>query len=43
MEGMFGDPSYGGNTNLAGWRLIGYLGVRYIWTERDQQLGTTEG
>ena len=43
MEGMFGDPSYGGNANLAGWRLIGYLGVRYVWTERDQQLGTTEG
>ena len=43
MEGMFGDPGYGGNTNLAGWRLIGYPGARYVWTERDQQLGSTEG
>ncbi len=28
LEGMFGDPSYGGNTNFAGWELIGYPGPR---------------
>lgn len=28
LEGMFGDPSYGGNTDFAGWELIGYPGPR---------------
>lgn len=28
LEGMFGDPSYGGNANFAGWDLIGYPGLR---------------
>jgi len=28
LEGMFGDPSYGGNANFAGWELIGYPGPR---------------
>ena len=27
MEGMFGDPIYGGNKNKAGWKMIGYPGV----------------
>jgi hypothetical protein len=42
-EGMFGDPVHGGNAGGAGWRLIGYPGPRYVWTERDQRLGSTEG
>jgi len=28
LEGMFGDPSYGGNANFSGWDLIGYPGPR---------------
>jgi gluconate 2-dehydrogenase gamma chain len=28
LEGMFGDPSYGGNRNFAGWDLIRYPGPR---------------
>jgi gluconate 2-dehydrogenase gamma chain len=28
LECMFGDPSYGGNANFAGWELIGYPGPR---------------
>ena len=28
LEGMFGDPSYGGNANFAGWDLIEYPGPR---------------
>jgi gluconate 2-dehydrogenase gamma chain len=28
IEGMFCDPIHGGNTNLAGWQLIGYPGPR---------------
>jgi gluconate 2-dehydrogenase gamma chain len=27
MEGLFGDPIYGGNKNKAGWKMIGYPGV----------------
>lgn len=42
MEGMFGDPSHGGNADLAGWELIGYPGPRYEWTEGDQQLERIE-
>src|SRR4029079_8556014 len=28
LEGMFGDPYYGGNKNFAGWDLIKYPGPR---------------
>jgi gluconate 2-dehydrogenase gamma chain len=28
IQGMFGDPFYGGNANFAGWNLIGYPGAR---------------
>lgn len=30
LEGMFGDPIYGGNTNFAGWDLIRYPGPRML-------------
>lgn len=39
LEGMFGDPSYGGNVNFAGWDLIGYPGVRMYTSPDLQQLG----
>jgi gluconate 2-dehydrogenase gamma chain len=29
LEGVFGEPSYGGNRNLIGWRLVGFPGQRY--------------
>lgn len=32
MEGMFSDPVYGGNANLAGWRLVGYPGAQRAYT-----------
>jgi gluconate 2-dehydrogenase gamma chain len=28
IQGMFGDPFYGGNANFIGWNLIGYPGAR---------------
>lgn len=28
LEGYFGDPMYGGNKDMAAWRMIGYPGVR---------------
>jgi len=38
--GFFADPIYGGNRNMAGWRLIGFPGARYDyrdWVERHNQ------
>jgi gluconate 2-dehydrogenase gamma chain len=29
MEGFFADPLYGGNRDMAGWKLIGFPGARY--------------
>lgn len=37
MEGFFADPVYGGNKDMAGWKLVGFPGVRYDyrdWIER---------
>jgi gluconate 2-dehydrogenase gamma chain len=39
LEGLFGDPQYGGNVEFAGWRLIGYRGVKLEQTAEDQRLG----
>lgn len=38
LEGMFGDPLYGGNERLRGWDLLGYPGPRAVWGEADQRL-----
>ena len=29
MEGFFSDPLYGGNRDMAGWKLLGFPGARY--------------
>lgn len=29
LEGVFGEPSYGGNENMVGWRLVGFPGQRF--------------
>jgi hypothetical protein len=42
IEGMFGDPSWGGNIDRAGWRLLGYPGPRRSWTEHEQQLDVAQ-
>jgi Gluconate 2-dehydrogenase subunit 3 len=39
MEGMFGDPYYGGNKNFAGWDLIKYPGPRLATSADDQKMG----
>jgi gluconate 2-dehydrogenase gamma chain len=39
IQGMFGDPYYGGNSNFVGWDLIAYPGVRTIVTAEEQRLG----
>jgi gluconate 2-dehydrogenase gamma chain len=38
VEGMFGDPYYGGNANFAGWDLLDYPGVKLVFTEEEQKL-----
>ena len=38
IQGMFGDPYYGGNANFVGWDLIGYPGLRMTVTEGDQRM-----
>jgi gluconate 2-dehydrogenase gamma chain len=43
MEGMFGDPAHGGNAGFAGWKLIGYPGVRLAWSPSDMELDATPG
>jgi gluconate 2-dehydrogenase gamma chain len=37
IEGMFGDPRWGGNAERAGWRLLGYPGPRAVIGEADQR------
>jgi gluconate 2-dehydrogenase gamma chain len=45
LQGMFGDPIYGGNIDNAGWDLLGYGGVRIDVPAEAQELGaeTPEG
>ena len=38
IQGMFGDPYYGGNAHFVGWDLIGYPGLRMAVTEDDQRM-----
>jgi hypothetical protein len=38
LEGMFGDPYYGGNRNYAGWDLLRYPGPRLAVAPEDQGL-----
>lgn len=40
LEGMFCDPSYGGNKNFAGWDLIRYPGARLAVGPEDQRMQT---
>lgn len=40
QEGFFADPVYGGNRNMAAWKMIGYPGARYDyrdWVERHNE------
>ena len=39
-QGMFGDPIHGGNREFAGWDLIRYPGIKLVWSEDDQAIGT---
>lgn len=38
IEGMFSDPVHGGNRDVVGWRLLGYLGPQPSYSHAEQQL-----
>jgi hypothetical protein len=38
IEGMFGDPRWGGNADGRGWELLGYSGPRREWSADDQRV-----
>jgi hypothetical protein len=38
LQGMFGDPSYGGNTDFAGWKLVRFPGPRLVISAQDQKI-----
>ncbi|MBE1874889.1 gluconate 2-dehydrogenase subunit 3 family protein [Myceligenerans pegani] len=40
IEGMFADPVYGGNRDLAGWRLIGWPGAQRSYSPHEMLHGT---
>lgn len=35
IEGMFSDPMYGGNRDMAGWLLLGYPGAQRLYTPAE--------
>ncbi len=39
IEGMFCDPTYGGNRNAVGWKLLGYPGTQYGYNAEDMRYG----
>jgi gluconate 2-dehydrogenase gamma chain len=39
IEGFFSDPMYGGNQDFGGWRLIGFPGPRYDYTDFIERFG----
>lgn len=38
LQGMFGDPIHGGNTNMVGWDLVNFPRLKFTYTAHDQQL-----
>lgn len=38
LQGMFGDPYHGGNAEFIGWDLLGFTGIKLVYTEAEQQL-----
>jgi gluconate 2-dehydrogenase gamma chain len=39
LEGMFGDPVYGGNRNAVGWKLIGFPGAQWGYSPAEMAAG----
>ncbi len=41
LEGMFSDPYYGGNANFVGWNMLGFPGIKLLFTADEQKLDVT--
>lgn len=39
IQGFFGDPAYGGNREVVGWKLVGYPGAHWGYTPEQMQPG----
>jgi gluconate 2-dehydrogenase gamma chain len=39
LEGLFGDPAYGGNRDSAGWRLVGFPGAQWGYSAEQMTPG----
>jgi gluconate 2-dehydrogenase gamma chain len=39
IQGFFGDPAYGGNREVVGWKLIGYPGAQWGFTAEQMRPG----
>jgi gluconate 2-dehydrogenase gamma chain len=39
IEGMFCDPMYGGNRNFVGWRLVGFPGAQWGYSDKQTKAG----
>jgi hypothetical protein len=38
IQGVFGDPFYGGNANFIGWEMLGYPGTRVAVSASMQRM-----
>jgi gluconate 2-dehydrogenase gamma chain len=39
VQGFFGDPAYGGNREVVGWKLVGFPGAQWGYTRDQMQSG----
>lgn len=39
VQGFFGDPAYGGNRDVVGWKLVGFPGAQWGYTAEQMQPG----
>jgi gluconate 2-dehydrogenase gamma chain len=39
VQGFFGDPAYGGNRSVVGWKLVGFPGAQWGYTAEQMQPG----
>ncbi len=40
VQGYFGDPAYGGNRDAVGWKLVGFPGAQWGYTDEQMRPGT---
>jgi gluconate 2-dehydrogenase gamma chain len=39
LQGYFCDPVYGGNRDAVGWKLVGFPGAQWDYTEHQGEVG----